>query len=355
VSRVPDVAVERVSPPGPGAGADGAPITVGSSSRPERVSPPGPGLAAELAGVALDRLDEFGLVEVMRDGRRLTAWAESVELAAMAELDRRRQAQAGRNGLGCRDAGEALVDEIAAALTLSGTAAAIRLGLAIALERLLPETGRALAESRIDSGKAKVLADGIIGLSVEVARGVERLLLPEAPRLTTRHPPGQLPGTEKEPGADEETVKVLQPGNASQTGEAEENGQASQTGKARKSREARESGEAREPGKPSEAPRHDTPEVEHSIQAAAITEVVREQFTELLGQVRDSGRTGGTRLAEAATGPEGPWPTGHTSTSMWPHAPRRIDACPPVAAATQASKASSSASGTTTSISASSP
>ncbi|HEV7931839.1 MAG TPA: DUF222 domain-containing protein, partial [Actinomadura sp.] len=189
---MPDVAVERVSPPRPGAGADGAPVTVGSSSRPERVSPPGPGLAAELAGVALDRLDEFGLVEVMRDGRRLTAWAESVELAAMAELDRRRQAQAGRNGLGCRDAGEALVDEIAAALTLSGTAAAIRLGLAIALERLLPETGRALAESRIDSGKAKVLADGIIGLSAEVARGVERLLLPEAPRLTTRQPAGRV-------------------------------------------------------------------------------------------------------------------------------------------------------------------
>ncbi|MCW2898069.1 MAG: hypothetical protein JWO67_334 [Streptosporangiaceae bacterium] len=152
----------------------------------ERGTPPGPRLAGELAAARLDQLDEFGLLELMREGRRLTAWAESVELAAMAELDRRRQAQADRNGMGSRAAAEALVDEVSAALTLSGTAAAHRIGLAIALERLLPDTGPALAEGVIDSGKAKVLADGIIGLSTDVARGVERIVLPEAPLLTSR-------------------------------------------------------------------------------------------------------------------------------------------------------------------------
>lgn len=37
-------------------------------------------------------LDEYVLVEVMRAARRLTAWAESLELAAIADLDRRRPA-----------------------------------------------------------------------------------------------------------------------------------------------------------------------------------------------------------------------------------------------------------------------
>jgi hypothetical protein len=58
----------------------------------------------------------------------------------------------------------------------------------------------------------------------------------------------------------------------------------------------------RQPGEPARAPRHDAPAGEHSIEAAAVTEVVREQITELLGQVRDSARPDRTRLlmAEAA-------------------------------------------------------
>ncbi|MGH3389698.1 MAG: DUF222 domain-containing protein [Actinomadura sp.] len=122
----------------------------------------------------------------MRAARRLTAWAESVELAAIGELDRRRDAQAGRYGAWTVEMCRAECDEISAALTLSATAASIRLGMAISLEKTLPATRRALVEGRIDVAKARVICDGTVGVSEELAGKVERLVLPEAPGLTAR-------------------------------------------------------------------------------------------------------------------------------------------------------------------------
>ncbi|MGH3390762.1 MAG: DUF222 domain-containing protein, partial [Actinomadura sp.] len=138
---------------------------------------PGPGLAGALAGTALGDLDEYALVEAMRAARRLTAWAESVELAAIAELDRRRELQADRYGWTV-EMSRAECDEISAALTLSGTAAAIRLGVAIALHKTLPGTRQALAEGRIDAARARVICDATTGIGTELARKVERLVLP---------------------------------------------------------------------------------------------------------------------------------------------------------------------------------
>jgi hypothetical protein len=148
--------------------------------------PLGPRLAVDLAGSSPGELDDHSLVERMRAARRLAAWAESVELSAMAELDRRRQRAADRHGSWTVEMSRALADEVSAALTLSGTAASVRLGLAIALDRLLPATGRALEQGLIDAAKAKVICDGVIGVSEAVARKVEELVLPEAPRLTAR-------------------------------------------------------------------------------------------------------------------------------------------------------------------------
>ena len=162
------------------------PVAAAKESSASVETPPGPDLAAELADVPLGRLDEHTLVEAMRAARRLTAWAESVELSLIAELDRRRQAQADRHGAWTVEMSRAECDEIGAALTLSGTAAAIRLGMAIALDRTLPATRQALAEGRIDGAKARVICDGVIGISAELARTVEALVLPDAPRLTTR-------------------------------------------------------------------------------------------------------------------------------------------------------------------------
>ncbi|MBC6466775.1 DUF222 domain-containing protein, partial [Actinomadura alba] len=150
------------------------------------VTLPGPRLAGELADLPLGRLDEHALVEAMRAARRLTSWAESLELSAIAELDRRRQAQADRCGAWTVEMSRALCDEISAALTLSGTAAAIQLGMAAMLEGPLLETGRALVEGRIDSRKARAICDGVLGVRHDIAREVEALVLPDAPRLTAR-------------------------------------------------------------------------------------------------------------------------------------------------------------------------
>ncbi|MGH3742241.1 MAG: DUF222 domain-containing protein, partial [Micromonosporaceae bacterium] len=147
---------------------------------------PGPELAGELADMPPGGLDEHALIEAMRAARRLTAWAESLEFAAIAELDRRRQMQADRYGSWTVEMDRALCDEISAALTLSGTAAAIRLGIAGKLAELLPDTRQALVEGRIDTAKARVICDGVLGVRDEIARKVEQLVLPDAPRLTTR-------------------------------------------------------------------------------------------------------------------------------------------------------------------------
>jgi hypothetical protein len=80
----------------------------------------------------------------------------------------------------------ALVDEVSVALTLSGTAASMRLGLAIALDRVVPRTWEALSQGRVDAGKAKAVCDGVVGVGDAVARRVEELVLPEAPGLTAR-------------------------------------------------------------------------------------------------------------------------------------------------------------------------
>ncbi|MBC6459210.1 HNH endonuclease signature motif containing protein [Actinomadura sp. HBU206391] len=153
---------------------------------------PGPALAGELADLPLGGLDEHALIEAMRAARRLTSWAESLELSAIAELDRRRSVQADRYGAWTVEMGRALCDEVSAALTLSGTAAVIRLGMATMLEGPLLETGRALAQGRIDAGKARVICDGVLGVSHDIARKVEALVLPDAPRLTTRQLAGRV-------------------------------------------------------------------------------------------------------------------------------------------------------------------
>ncbi|MBC6458365.1 HNH endonuclease signature motif containing protein [Actinomadura sp. HBU206391] len=147
---------------------------------------PGPRLAGELAELPVGGLDEHGVVEVMRAARRLASWAESLELSAIAELDRRRSVQADRCGAWTVEMSRALCDEVSAALTLSGTAAAIQLGMAAMLEGPLLETGRALVEGRIDGDKARVICDGILGIGHDIGRRVESLVLPDAPRLTAR-------------------------------------------------------------------------------------------------------------------------------------------------------------------------
>src|SRR5215472_4183299 len=149
--------------------------------------PPGPvlaGLAADLWAAGLGRLSDDQLIGVLRAARRVTSWAAAMELAAAADLWRRRTAE---EDAGDADAAEHLDGEVAAALTLTRHAADHLLGLAAGLGRL-PFTAAALAAGDIDLPRAKVIADEVSGLSDAHAAAVDRAVAAAAPRQTT----GQL-------------------------------------------------------------------------------------------------------------------------------------------------------------------
>ena len=150
--------------------------------------PPG-AVLADLAGDAwaagLDRLSDDELIGVLRAARRLASWSAALELAAVADLAARREADA-ETGAACAP-GEHIGDEIAAALTLTGRAADALLDLAITLRRL-PATMSTLATGWIDRYKAAVIADEATGLSDDHAAIVEQRILGHAPGQTT----GQL-------------------------------------------------------------------------------------------------------------------------------------------------------------------
>src|SRR5215470_801692 len=149
---------------------------------------PGPvlaGLADNAWAAGLGRLSDDELVGVLRAARRLASWSAALELAAVTDLAKRREAEAA--GAGSCVPGEHIGDEIAAALTLTARAADVLLDLAIALRRL-PATMTALAAGRIDRYRAAVIADELSGLGDEHAAAVEQQILDDAPGQTT----GQL-------------------------------------------------------------------------------------------------------------------------------------------------------------------
>jgi hypothetical protein len=127
----------------------------------------GPGGAlAGCAGHAIDTglatLSDDALVGLLRASRRLAAWQNGVELAAVAELDRRRLRDSGRPGWS--KVSDTIAAELAAALTLTGRTADTLLCLARDLTRL-PAVLRALLEGRIDRARAAVFAAELAALA----------------------------------------------------------------------------------------------------------------------------------------------------------------------------------------------
>jgi hypothetical protein len=150
----------------------------------------GPGLLlAALAEQAwedgLGGLGDDELTGVMAAWQRLGARAAAGLLAAAGELASRREAEgtATRDWRPLQHAG----DEIAAALTLTGSSAARVLALAASLARL-PLTSGALAAGLIDERRAAVITEELSGLDDEDAAAVESLVIGKAPAQTT----GQL-------------------------------------------------------------------------------------------------------------------------------------------------------------------
>ena len=156
-------------------------------------APAAPPLAElpELAELADDEL-----IEAIQGWDRVASWVAARQLAAIAELARRRPRDDIENGPGGHtDSGDPLVpevsefavDEVAAALRLSRSAAGTRLHAAVELTRL-PVTAAALRDGVIDLPKVRAVVDAVTRLDAGTAAAVEAQVLPKAGRWTV----GQL-------------------------------------------------------------------------------------------------------------------------------------------------------------------
>ena len=126
---------------------------------------PGPVLGlfldqARAAGMPAFTEDE--LVGVMCAADRQSSWDAAVKLEAITDLDRRRTATA--EATGDHRGLDHFGDEIAAALTLTGRAAARLADLAAGTARL-PAVRVALGAGRIDIARAAVFAEELAGLA----------------------------------------------------------------------------------------------------------------------------------------------------------------------------------------------
>jgi hypothetical protein len=171
---------------GPGAGASGG--RGFASGGPLDLLEPGPVLAVflhQVRAAGMPGLTEDEVVGVMCAARRQSSFDASVELDAISDLDRRRTATA--EATGDHRGLEHVGDEVAAALTLTGRAAARLMDLAAGTARL-PAVRTALAAGRIDILRAGVFADELAGLDDVTAAAVAAVVIRDAENLTT----GQL-------------------------------------------------------------------------------------------------------------------------------------------------------------------
>jgi uncharacterized protein DUF222 len=175
---------------------------------------PGPDLAGWLAcGQASERHDA-ALVTSITAWRKVTSWAQAQELAAVAELARRRRV-AGTMDAGGQDCDRAadagdrdpvadagvgdhdpvaeleagfVPNEVALALTLTQGGAEYWMDLAVSLTQRLPATLAALSEGTIDLNRARLIDQYTSSLDAGLAQTVERRVLVRAEHQTT----GQL-------------------------------------------------------------------------------------------------------------------------------------------------------------------
>ena len=154
----------------------------------ERLAP-GPDLAAWLALAPPTDLDDAGLAASAGSWRRIAAWAQARELAAVAQIASRAAAQdkdAEVGSDGCpQQITPSAAAEVALELTMSHCGASWWTGLAVTLQWRLAATGQALAVGAIDLSRARLIAEATAALSDEVARAVQDRVLPAAGGQTT--------------------------------------------------------------------------------------------------------------------------------------------------------------------------
>ena len=140
------------------------------------------GFADDAIADGLPALNDDQLIGLLCAARRLASRAASVELAAVADLNARREAHAARTR--DRRTAEHVADEIAVALTLTCRAADKLLNLAAGVTRL-PAVMDGLAAGQIDLPKANVYALELAGLADEPAAAIAALSIDDAAGLTT--------------------------------------------------------------------------------------------------------------------------------------------------------------------------
>ena len=146
--------------------------------------PPGPALAACLSGADPAALSEWDLPGVASAFRRLAAWAQAGELAAVAEMASRTAARDDH----VRVDADGRPDQVTPAagstvgleLVMSHPAAMAWTSLGVTLRWRLPATLAALSAGTIDLYRARLIAEATGPLDDDTARAVESAVLPKA-------------------------------------------------------------------------------------------------------------------------------------------------------------------------------
>jgi hypothetical protein len=149
---------------------------------------PGAELAAVLAEIDWSRLNGHEMVVVLQASARLVSHFQAAVYAAMMEVALSPPGDAASRPERINNLDEDSAAEIGAALHLTRRSANIQLGIAWDLRERLPDVWQALDQGLIDLPRARVICDHTGHLPEDQAREVARVILGEAPRLTT----GQL-------------------------------------------------------------------------------------------------------------------------------------------------------------------
>ncbi len=154
--------------------------------------PPGPALAACLSGTDPAALSEWDLPGVASAFRRLAAWAQAGELAAVAEMASRTAARDDHVRVDADGRPEQVTpaagSTVGLELVMSHPAAMAWTGLGVTLRWRLAATLAALSAGTIDLYRARLIAEATSPLDDDTARAVESAVLPKAGGQTS----GQL-------------------------------------------------------------------------------------------------------------------------------------------------------------------
>jgi Domain of unknown function (DUF222) len=147
---------------------------------------PGPELASLLHDADQAEVGVYELVEAIAGWQRLASWAAAKQATAIMELSCRAEMQPVQEGRRIESMNPLRVAgmELAARLAVTPREGEGLVARARVWAEDLPATHAALMTGRIDVRKAEVIADGLRGHTLDLARAVEAEVLPHAETMT---------------------------------------------------------------------------------------------------------------------------------------------------------------------------